>query len=144
MKKQWRKLTASSFVFYYIYPILFSVLYVVIKLSFFHCKYEDHFIIILPLFMFYYSLYNVIYYIIFFYMMFFKNACNKQWFIIIESLIFQMALFCYDNIIKTNDQLYFQLSLFALQLIVVTIIMFIIVIVKQILKKCANKINMES
>ena len=54
MKKQWRKLTASSFVFYYIYPILFSVLYVVIKLSFFHCKYEDHFIIILPLFMFYY------------------------------------------------------------------------------------------
>lgn len=77
-------------------------------------------------------------------MMFFKNACNKQWFIIIESLIFQMALFCYDNIIKTNDQLYFQLSLFALQLIVVTIIMFIIVIVKQILKKCANKINMES
>ncbi len=135
MKRQWKKLVISSLVFYYIFPILFSVVYVVIKLSFFCFKKEDHFIILLPLFMIYYSLYNVIYYIIFNYIKYVNNECNKKWFIINECFFFLIMPFFYGNIIKRHEQLYFEVSFFILQLTVITIIMLAIVIAKNIFKR---------
>ncbi len=135
MKRRWKEIVISNLVFYYICPILFSVLYVVIKLSFFYYKKEDHFILLLPLFMIYYSLYNVIYYVIFSYMKYIKSECNKKWFIINECMLFLIAPFFYDSIIKTNIQLYFEMSFFLLQLIIIIIIMFIMIFVKNALKK---------
>lgn len=132
MKKQCKKSVISKLFEYYLLPIVFVSILVII-LSFFYKRQDDVFLIYQPFFMAFLSIVNVEIFLIVFYIKKMHKEMFSQWFIIIECLLFVFIACTCPTF--SNDTSFLSFQYFILYPIVVIITMYVVILLKELIRR---------